>query len=79
MIWVYVVVLTTGNGLFTTAAPNITFSTQENCQMWREQDMNRLLYTRPTDNHRAISQCFGLPFDGKRKPDISVEKKGEKT
>ena len=66
MIWVYIVVLSFTNidgSTFTVQAPNLTFRSEEICQLYRIHSMTRLLKTRPNKNAKAISQCFSLPFE----------------
>jgi len=68
MIWVYVVAITlvapvTVESTFQVQTPNAAFKTEEACQAWREWDMTRLYKSRPSENARAVSQCFPLPFN----------------
>ena len=67
MIWVYTVVMmmiepTTNEKSFIVFSPNTAFINEESCQQWREVDMLRLYNSRPSENAKAVSQCFPFLF-----------------
>ena len=68
MIWVYTVVMmmiepTTNEKSFIGVSPNTALTNEESCQQWREVDMLRLYNSRPSENAKAVSQCFPFPFN----------------
>ena len=68
MVWGYTVVMrmietTTSEKTFIVFSPNTAFINEESCQQWREVDMLRLYNSRPSENAKAVSQCFPFPFN----------------